>query len=104
MAFNSGQTFKDMLSAAQAAAQQHWPVLQASFEQAMEQQRERMREISAEWIRSGVSDKTLDGQLEELQQFFMLVLAKVPDADPPTAQKAVQAALNCYWEALMAAL
>ncbi len=104
MAFNSGQTYKDMLVAAQLAAGNHWGILQAPFEQVMEQQRERIREISGDWIRSGTSDKVLDAQLEELQHIFRLVFEKNADIDIEIAKKASKAAINCLWEALMAAL
>ena len=104
MAFNSGKTYKDMLSAAQEVAQEHWDMLQSPFEQVMEQQRDHLREISGDWIRTGISDKVLDAQLEELQRIFMLVFEKIPQADRDICQKATKAALNCFWEALMAAL
>lgn len=104
MSFNSGKTYKDMLCAAQAVAQEHWPVLQAPFEQVLEQQRERMRELSGDWIRTGISDKALDAELEELQQVFNLVFEKIPQLDQEVAHKATRAALNCFWEALMAGL
>lgn len=104
MAFNSGKTYKDMLCVAQEVAQEHWTVLQAPFEQVMEQQRERMREISGDWIRTGISDKALDTELEELQNVFTLVFEKIPQLDQTVAKKATTAALNCFWEALMAGL
>ncbi|OQY23396.1 MAG: hypothetical protein B6I37_05365 [Desulfobacteraceae bacterium 4572_35.2] len=104
MAFNSGKTYKDMLCVAQDVAQEHWSVLQAPFEQVMEQQRERMREISGDWIRTGISDKALDADLAELQQVFIIVFEKIPQLDQKLSQKATKAALNCFWEALMAGL
>ncbi|MEA3465644.1 MAG: hypothetical protein U9R29_06520 [Thermodesulfobacteriota bacterium] len=104
MAFNSGKTYKDMLGAAQEAAQEHWVVLQGPFEQVMEQQRDHLREIAGDWIRTGISDKVLDTQLEDLQRIYMLVFEKIPQADLNICQKATKAALNCFWEALMAAL
>lgn len=104
MAFNSGKTYKDMLCVAQEVAEDHWQILQGPFEQVMEQQRDRMREISGDWIRTGISDKVLDEELDELQQVFVLVFEKMPQLDQPLAQKATKAALNCFWEALMAGL
>jgi len=104
VAFNSGKTYNDMLEAAKGAAQGHWDLLQAPFEQAVELQRERMREIAGEWIRSGTSDKVLDAQLEELFQVVMLILEKKSELDNETCKKATKAAINCFWEALMAAL
>ncbi len=104
MSFNSGKTYSDMLEVAQIAAQDQWQVLQSPFEQALEQQRERMREIAGEWIRSGTSDKVLDAQLEELFQVLMLILEKIPELDKETCTKATRAAINCFWESLMAAL
>lgn len=93
-----------MLNVAQEVAQEHWIVLQGPFEQVMEQQRDHLREISGDWIRAGISDKVLDTQLEELQHIFMLVFDKIQQADRDVCQKATKAALNCFWEALMAAL
>lgn len=104
MAFNSGKTYSDMLAAAQDVAQDQWQVLQSPFEQALEQQRERMREIAGDWIRSGTSDKVLDVQLEELNQVLTLILEKIPELDKETCAKAVKAAIDCFWESLMAAL
>ena len=93
-----------MLVAAQEGAQEHWAVIQSPFEQVMEQQRERMRDISSDWIRSGISDKALDAQLQELQQVFMLVFEKIPDADMDSCQRATKAAITVFWESLMEAL
>ncbi len=104
MAFNRGKTYKEMLSAAQDVSAAHWEVLRAPFEQVMEQQQERMKEISTDWIRTGISDKALDAQLQELQQIFILVLEKIPDADQEICRRATKAAITRFWEALMAAL
>lgn len=104
MAFNSGKTYNNMLAVAQGVASDQWLTLRGPFEQVMEQQRERMREIAGEWIREGTSDKILDAQLQELQHVFMLVFEKIPEVDDDLAKKATAAALNCLWEALMAAL
>jgi hypothetical protein len=104
VAFNSGKTYSDMLAVAQEVAQDQWQVLQTPFEQALEQQRERMREISGEWIRSGTSDKVLDAQLEEVYQVIMLILEKIPELDKETCAKVTKAAIDCFWESLMAAL
>lgn len=104
MAFNSGKTYNDMLEAAQKAAQEQWPLLQGPFEQAMDLQRERMREIAGDWIRSGTSDKILDAQLEELGQVILLVLEKIPELDREISKRATKAAIDCFWEGLMVAL
>lgn len=103
MSFNSGQSFKEMVEAARQVAQEHWVVLEEPFEQVMEQQRERLREVAADWFRAGMSDKELDAQLQELQQQFVTLLADCAVAED-VRQKAVQAALNCFWEGLMAGL
>ena len=104
MAFNSGKTYTDMLEAARDVAQDEWAILRGPFEQVMDQQRERMREISGDWIRSGTTDKILDTHLAELQQIFLLVFEKIPGLDMEISKKATKAALDCFWEALMAAL
>lgn len=104
MAFNSGKTYSDMLAVAQDAAQDQWQALQSPFEQALEQQREHMREIAGEWIRSGTSDKVLDTQLAELYQIIMLILEKVPELDKEACAKSTKAAIDCFWESLMSAL
>lgn len=103
MSFNSGQSFKEMIEAARGVGQEQWPVLEQPFEQVMEQQRERLREVAADWFRAGMSDKELDGQLEELQQQFVAQLSDCA-VDEVLRQKVVQAALNCFWEGLMAGL
>ncbi|MCD6527571.1 MAG: hypothetical protein J7K75_11335 [Desulfuromonas sp.] len=104
MAFNSGQTFKEMIEAAHAVVDDNWLELQGPLEQEMEQQRERMREIAVDWFRAGVSDKVLDDQLEELHQQFMTALVPQSGVDSEVCHKAVEAALNCFWKSLMAGL
>lgn len=104
MAFNSGQTFKEMVEAAEVVVGDNWSILQLPVEEQMEQQRERMREIAADWLRAGVSDKVLDAQLEELHQQFMSALVPHAGVDSELCDKAVAAALNCFWKSLMAGL
>ncbi|MBN2646096.1 MAG: hypothetical protein JXR59_11570 [Desulfuromonadaceae bacterium] len=105
MAFNSGQTFKDMLEAAAMAADDDWNLIETAMTQLMESERETLREVAVEWIRSGISDKALDGQLENLQKRYCDYLcAQDSDLDDGLCRKTVQAALSRFWEALMEAL
>ncbi|MDD3800599.1 MAG: hypothetical protein AB7T15_02965 [Desulfuromonas sp.] len=104
MAFNTGQTFKDMQAAARLAAAPHWDELAAAFDGWLDQQRDNLREIAADWIRDGLSDKVLDDRLEALQQQLVGQLQQGGAADGPLCDRVAQAALTCFWDALMKGL
>lgn len=104
MSFNSGKTFKEMLAAAGEIAGERWPDFSAAMEQALEQERDALRELASEWMRSGLSDKELDAKLQQFQQRFSTFVAKQNQVEPELLERTVQAALNSYWKSLMEAL
>jgi len=104
VAFNSGQTFKEMVEAAQNSAEDAWSALGPPFEQVMEEQRDTLRELATEWFHEEMSDKALDERLAGLRQQFVETLVVRCAAGRQVCDKAVQAALNCFWESLMAGL
>lgn len=109
MSFNSGKTFKEMLEAAHQIAEEQWSALEAPMQEVLDTERDALRELASEWMRSGLSDKELDARLEQIQQRFTAAVAKevkVRDlrADDDLLKRAVEAALNSYWKSLMEAL
>ncbi|EAT17197.1 hypothetical protein [Desulfuromonas acetoxidans] len=104
MAFNSGQAFKEMTEAAQASADERWGALEQPFANVMEAQRDALRELATEWFHQEMSDKVLDERLKVLREHFVEALVVDSSAGRAVCDKAVQAALNCFWESLMAGL
>nr|WP_320114182.1 hypothetical protein [uncultured Desulfuromonas sp.] len=104
MAFNSGQAFKEMIEAAQASAEERWSLLEQPFADVMEAQRDVLRELATEWFHQEMSDKVLDERLNGLREQFVETLVVNSSAGRAVCDKAVQAALNCFWESLMAGL
>ncbi|PLX95646.1 MAG: hypothetical protein C0620_03835 [Desulfuromonas sp.] len=104
MSFNSGQTFKEMVEAAQAGSEERWSALEEPFTRMMEEQRELLRELATEWFHDEMSDKVLDERLKALRQTFVGELVSRSGLAPSVCEKAAQAALNCFWESLMAGL
>ena len=104
MAFNSGQAFKEMTEAARVSAEDRWSALEQPFSQVMETQRDALRELATEWFHQEMSDKVLDERLGVLREQFVETLVVDSSAGRSVCDKAVQAALNCFWEALMAGL
>jgi len=104
LSFNSGKTFKEMLDAAGEIAGDQWSVLEHPMEEILDAERDSLRELASEWMRSGLSDKELDTKLQHLHQRFVAALAKEVEVEQDLLERVVQAAINSYWKALMAAL
>ena len=104
MSFNSGKTFKEMLAAAGEIADDQWGALEQPMEKVLGSERDALRELASEWMRSGLSDKELDAKLQQLHQRFTAALAEEVDVEQDLLDRVVQAAINSYWKALMAAL
>lgn len=104
MSFNTGKTFKEMLGAAAEIGGDQWRVLEQPMGKVLDAERDSLRELASEWMRSGLSDKELDAKLQQLHQRFTAAIAQEVKVDQDLLERVVQAALNSYWKALMAAL
>jgi len=104
LSFNSGKTFKEMLDAAGEIADDQWGVLKQPMEEVLDAERDALRELASEWMRSGLSDKELDAKLQHLHQRFTAALEKEVEVERDLLERVVQAAINSYWKSLMAAL
>ncbi len=104
MSFNSGKTFKEMFDAAGEIAEDKWSVLEQPMEEVLDTERDSLRELASEWMRSDLSDKELDAKLQHLHQRFTATLTKKVEVEKELLGRVVDAAINCYWKALMEAL
>jgi hypothetical protein len=104
LSFNSGKTFKEMLDAAAEIADEKWALMEKPMEDVLDAERDSLRELASEWMRSGLSDKELDARLQKLHQRFTAELAKEIEVEEDLLARAVQAAINSYWKSLMEAL
>lgn len=104
LSFNTGKTFKEMLDAAAEIAADQWGTLQDPMEEVLESERDALRELASEWMRSDLSDKQLDSRLQHLHKRFSEALEKKVGGEHELIERVVDAALNSYWKSLMAAL
>ena len=104
MSFNTGKTFKEMLDAAEEIAAEQWSTLQQPMQEVLESERDALRELASEWMRSDLSDKQLDSRLQHLHKRFSEALEKKAEVEHELIERVVEAALNNYWKSLMAAL
>ena len=93
-----------MLDAAGEIAGDQWSILEQPMEEVLETERAGLRELASEWMRSGLSDKELDAKLQQLHQRFTAALEEKIEIEQELLERVVQAAINSYWKALMAAL
>jgi len=93
-----------MFDAAGEIAEDSWSVLEQPMEEVLDTERDSLRELASEWMRSDLSDKELDAKLQHLHQRFTAALTKKVEVEKELLERVVDAAINCYWKALMEAL
>ena len=104
MPFNAEQTEKQMLESVKAALGDEWPKIKDSMKQVLKDEREALDRIAAARISGKITDDDLKSQLEDEKEAFAAGLSMVKAVGKAATQKAVNAALDTFWKAVMAAV
>jgi hypothetical protein len=104
MAFDSAETLKDMLSAAQDVVAGEWPKVKGCAAEALKEQEDALREIADLRIQGELTEDEMESQREDEQQTFAAALLACEVKARATAQQAANAAFSVLEQAVRAAL
>lgn len=104
MAFNTAQTLENMVASAAQVLDAEWPRVEDDFAKLIDKHKEQLREVAVSWRHGRINDKELDREIEKLKKQFLQALAPDNKVSQPLLEKAVTAALNTFWDAVMVAL
>ncbi len=104
MAFNAEQTEKDMLASVKAVMGSEWPKINDAMQQVLKDEREALQNIAVAYAAGKINDDDLKSQLEDEKDTLKAGLSMVRAVSTASLQKAVNAAIDTFWKAVLAAI
>lgn len=102
MSLDIEQIVKGMLEAAGEVLGDEGPKLRDELKKVLEEQKEALKEIAEARLRDEINDDDLRNQLEDEKEAFEAGLSMVKAVSKATIQKALNAALEIFWNAIKA--
>jgi hypothetical protein len=104
MAFDSSQTLKGMLAAAQGVVAGEWPKIKSCAEDALKEQEDALKDIAAARIKGDITEEEMQSQIDDERKTFEAALLACEVKVKATAQQAANAAFKVLEQAIRACL
>ncbi len=103
MSFDLEQTLKDMLEAAKAVFAAEWPRVKDDMKRVLNDQKEALAKIAEACRSDAINDQEFEEQLEDEKEAFEAGLSMARASAKATTQRAIDAAMAVFRNAVKAA-
>jgi hypothetical protein len=104
MAFDSSETLREMMAAAQDVVAGEWPKIKDCAQDALKDQEDALKDIAEARIKGDIDENEMQSEIEDERKAFEAALLACEVTAKATAQQAANAAFKVLEQAITACL